>query len=83
MKHLTIRNVSGDLEKALRAEQRRHGASLNGTVLDLLRKALGLTRGRPYDNGLARLAGTWTDKDLARFEADTALFGQIDGELWS
>ena len=82
MKQLTVRNVSVDIEKALRAEQRRSGASLNQTVIDLLRKALGLVAGRPYQNGLARLAGTWSDEDLKQFEAQTEIFETIDGDLW-
>lgn len=82
MKQLTIRNVSADLDKALRSEQRRSGGSLNRTVLDLLRKALGLVAGRPYENGLARLAGTWSAGDLKKFEAETAVFEKIDEDLW-
>ena len=83
MKHLTVRNVTQDLEKALRDEQRRRGMSLNATVLDLLKRALGLGPGGEYDNGLASLAGTWTKEELRAFEANTALFEQIDEGLWS
>lgn len=83
MKHLTIRNVDGDLGKALRAEQRRAGISLNRTVLDLLRRVLGLVPGQPRDNGLTKMAGTWTQEDFADFEAHTALFEQVDKELWA
>ena len=83
MKHLTIRNVPRELEQALRAEQRRDGRSLNRTVLDLLSRTLGVTPGRTYQNGLAQLAGAWSADDLARFEADTAIFEKIDKELWS
>jgi hypothetical protein len=51
-------------------------------VLDLLGQALGLLGDGRYDNGLGRLAGTWDADELARFEAGTALFEQVDEELW-
>lgn len=83
VKQLTIRNVTADLERALREEQRRRGTSLNETVLDLLRRTLGLGLDARYDNGLARLSGTWTEDDLRAMESQTALFEQVDPELWS
>ena len=83
VRQLTIRNVSPDLDRALRLEQRRRGTSLNETVLDLLRRSLGLGSGRRYDNGLGKLAGTWTDEDLRSMEERMALFEQVDPELWS
>lgn len=82
VKQLTVRNVGDDLERALRKEQRARGNSLNQTVLDLLRRVLGLSPGAVYDNGLGKLAGTWSEKDAKRFKADTAVFEQIDKELW-
>ena len=68
--------------RALDRERRRAGRSLNATVIDLLRRALGLGAGRRYDNGLARLAGSWSDADLAEFEAAVAPFEEIDEDLW-
>lgn len=82
MKQLSVRNVGDDLERALRKEQKARGYSLNQTVLDLLRRALGLAPGAVYDNGLGKLAGTWSEKDVKRFKADTAGFERIDKELW-
>ena len=80
-KQLTVRGVSPELARALDEERRRRGTSLNQTVLDLLTQALGLRGGTP-DNGLAALAGTWSDEDLAEFEQATAPFEEIDPELW-
>jgi hypothetical protein len=71
--------VPPKVAKALEAERRRTGASLNRTVLDLLGRALG-TGGET--NGLEALAGTWSDAELARFEKATAGFERIDEELW-
>ena len=81
MKQITLRNVDPTLAKALDEEKRRRAQSLNATVLDLLRRALGLSAGQSYSNGLAELSGTWTDEDLRQFEADTEDFGQIDDGL--
>lgn len=78
MKRLTIRNVPEDLAAALVAEKERLRLPLEETVIELLRRSLGIAR----SNGLARLAGTWTAEDLAEFDAAVAPFGQIDEELW-
>jgi hypothetical protein len=59
------------------------GASLNQTVLDLLRRALGLDESATRSNGLRKLSGTWSDEDLQSFERATAVFEQVDPELWS
>ena len=67
-KTLTIRGVSPELATALQAEGSRRGLSLNGTVLALLRQALGISEGRPRSNGLRRLAGTWTEEDFREFQ---------------
>ena len=83
MKHLTVRGVSRDLAKALRAERQRRRASLNRTVLDLLRAGLGLDPERPKENGLRKLAGTWSVRELRAFESAVAAFAAPDRELWS
>ena len=78
-KHLTIRHVPPRLAKALSAAQRRAGASLNQTVLDLLGRSLGTGA---ETNGLEALAGTWSKEDVSRFEKATAVHERIDAELW-
>ncbi len=80
MKTLTIRNVPDDLSEALQRERSRRGRSLNQTVLDLLRQRLG--QGTTPSNGLARLAGGWTDSELQEFERATQLFEDVDEEVW-
>jgi hypothetical protein len=81
-KHLTVRGVPPELAKALDAERRRRGTSLNRTVIELLRAALGVARGSRRSNGLERLAGTWTRREHEDFEKATAVFEQVDEELW-
>lgn len=80
MKTLTIRNVPDDLHDALQRERSRRARSLNQTVIDLLRQRLGL--GTAPSNGLARLAGSWTDAELREFERATQPFEHVDEEVW-
>jgi plasmid stability protein len=82
MKHITVRNVEKDLARALDAERKRRGASLNQTVKDLLRRALAVGADAPYSNGLSRLAGGWSEEDLRAFEAAVAGFQEVDRDLW-
>jgi hypothetical protein len=42
---------------------------LNQTVIDLLRRALGVRPQGEEGNGLASLAGTWTKEEHEQFEA--------------
>lgn len=80
MRHLTVRNIPPDLAVALAVEKDRLRLSLNQTVIELLRQSLGVERKR--SNGLARLAGSWTAEEHARFEEAVAPAEQIDEELW-
>jgi plasmid stability protein len=82
MGYLTVRNIPVDLAKALRSETRRRGKSLNQTVIDLLRQAIGLDWDTQGPNGLEKLAGTWSQEELEHFEQATAVFERIDEEQW-
>lgn len=82
MKALTIRNVDKALAQALERERRQRGHSMNETVLQLLRRALGVQEGQPR-NGLAKLAATWSESDFETFQQNTEVFERIDTELWS
>ncbi|MHC1729998.1 MAG: hypothetical protein AB9866_29040 [Syntrophobacteraceae bacterium] len=82
MKQLTIRKVTPELAGALDTESRLRGRSLNQTVLDLLHQALGLAPNGGYDNGLGKLAGTWTEDEFFEFEKNITIFEQLDKELW-
>lgn len=80
IKTLTIRNVPPDLSHALQHERAKRGRSLNQTVLDLLSQGLGV--GVERSNGLARLAGSWSESEFAEFEELVAPFEGVDEELW-
>jgi hypothetical protein len=70
MKTLTIRNVPRRLAD-------------NSTVLDLLSRSLGVTAGEPRRNGLAELAGTWSEDDQRAFDAAIAPLEKADDEMWA
>jgi plasmid stability protein len=82
MRHLTIRNIPPEVAEALTKKRTRSRASLNQTVIDLLRRALGVRGQGEESNGLAKLSGTWTKEEHEQFEAAVALTEQIDEELW-
>ena len=83
MKTLTIRNVPKRLADALDRERRRKDASLNTTVLELLGRSLGADGHGPRRNGLAKLAGTWSEDEQRRFEDAVAPFEKIDNDMWA
>lgn len=82
MRHLTIRNLPNEVAEALEEERGRSRASLNQTLIDLLSRALGVGSQPAKKNGLASLAGTWTEEEHERFKAAVAVTEQIDEELW-
>ena len=79
--YLTVRNLPPDVSAELERERKRRGTSLNQTVVNALRRGLGLGQGR-RSNGLARFAGTWTEEEFAEFEKATSEFERIDEEQW-
>lgn len=83
MKYVTIRNLPSDVADALEQEKQRQHKSLNQTAIELLAQALGVSSLQPKQgNGLAALAGGWTDQQWESFEKSTAVTEQIDEELW-
>ena len=82
MESLTIQNVPPELAQALERESMRLQAPLDQTVIDLLRRALRIGSSEERRNGLASLAGTWTDDEHSRFEAAIAVTEQLDEDLW-
>ena len=81
MRTMTIRNVPSELSAALDAEKHRRGLSLNRTVLALMEESLGVCS-KTRSNGLARLAGNWSEEEFQRFENAIAPFKEVDGDLW-
>lgn len=67
MRHLTIRDIPEELVDALHCEKQRRGTSLNQVVIDILRHSLGVG-GTTRSNGLAKLAGGWTEDEGKAFD---------------
>ena len=82
MESLTIHNIPLELAQALQHESMRLHASLDDTVIELLRRALKIGSSEEKRNGLARLAGTWTAEEHVQFEAAIAVTEQLDEDLW-
>jgi hypothetical protein len=75
----TIRNVSKQVDTALRKHAKRRGKSLNQLALDALAKEAGLGEPTRYRD-LSWLAGSWVQDP----EFDKAIEDQrrIDPDLW-
>jgi len=82
MKYVTIRNLPPQVADALEQEKQRQHKSLNQTAIELLAQALGVARHPKQGNGLAALAGGWTDQQWEAFEKSVAVTEQVDEELW-
>jgi hypothetical protein len=79
--YLTVRNLPPDVATELERQRKRRGDSLNQTVVNALRRGLGLGH-EQKSNGLASLAGTWTEEEHAEFERAVEEFERVDEELW-
>ena len=91
-KQLTIRGVDASLVTHLRAEAQRRRSSLNSTVLQLLREAIGVDTVSP-SNGDAEarasctdldyLAGTWSPAEADALDQALKSMRRLAPELWS
>lgn len=82
MKYVTIRNLPPQVADALEREKQRKHKSLNQTTIELLAQALGVSRQSKQGNGLASLAGGWTEQQWESFEKSVAVTEQVDEGLW-
>lgn len=77
-RQLTIRGVSEETASRLKRLSREREQSMNATVLEILRRALGTEERRRH---LERYV-TWTPADRAEFEETLQAQRTIDDELW-
>ena len=85
MKAITLRQIPGELAEILEREAAATGASLNKTVLRLLKKATGISdNGRPPGrfHDLDHLAGSWTRKQAREFDGYLQEHRPIDEDVW-
>jgi plasmid stability protein len=77
-KQMTIRGVPDDVARKLERLSRERGRSVNTTVVEILRHAVGSDARRER---LARHA-TWTAEELEQVEEAVAAQRVIDESLW-
>jgi hypothetical protein len=76
----TIRDVSADVDSALRKHAVREGSSLNAVALEALKAGAGVGDQCVRHHDLDPLAGTWVQDDA--FDKALEVFEQIDKDLW-
>lgn len=82
MSQITLRNMSKELEKRIRALARKRNESLNTTINRLLSEALGIRVGQAKKRDLSALAATWSQEEYERFEESVHVFETIDRDVW-
>ena len=83
MKSITIHGLDDATDEKIRSKAGAEGQSLNRTIKQLLKEALGMGE-QPQDRrrDFQDLFGTWSPADLEAFGRATDGFGQIDPEDW-
>lgn len=76
----TVRNVPASIDAALRERAQARKSSLNETLLEILRVALGVDEGAIRRRDLSEMVGDWEEDP----EMEAAFEDQrrIDPELW-
>ena len=86
MKQITIRGISGKVERIVRKQAREKGLSLNKTLVSLLEKSVGVTpgdvKGVGLHHDLDELSGVWAHEDAAAFDRSLQSQRSVDEELW-
>lgn len=83
MANISVRGVDEQALRRLKQAASRRGVSLNRLIADLLNGTAGGKSAVPAEHpDLDTLAGTWTAADAREFERATAIFGQVDEDLW-
>lgn len=82
MKSITIHNLDPETAKALDVFAQKNGSSLNKTIKELLRKALGLEGKKGPQNQFSAFCGLWSTEELQEFEAAIKPFEEPDPEFW-
>lgn len=78
-KVITLRNVSPQMARRLKALADSTGTSVNATILALLEQSLGLSQRRQH---LEERYATWNEADFLEFAENLAGQRTIDHDLW-
>ena len=84
MKSITIHGLDEGLDKSIRDKARERGLSINKTIKELLRKALGINNSQTCDrrDEFLDLYGVWSAEDSAELKKNLATCEQIDPGDW-
>ncbi len=82
MRQITLRHVPENIDILIRAMSKKQKLSINKTVIALLEKALELGNNSNKKRDLSKLAGTWDRSRTEEFMKNTAIFEEIDREIW-
>jgi len=86
MKQITIRGIPKEVEKIIKREAEKRGASLNKAFISILEEATGAkARGKKKKtlyHDLDHLSGVWTKEEGATFKKDLKAQRKIDEEIW-
>jgi hypothetical protein len=75
----TIRNISRDLDKAIKARAKRLGKSVNQVALEALARVVD----RPVQKrSLRDMPGAWSKTEAERFDRFLREHRTVDEELW-
>lgn len=75
----TIRNISPELDRALKARAEEAGKSVNQVALESLAQSLGRSVRR---RSLRKMPGAWSRREAAQLDRFLARHRRIDEELW-
>lgn len=86
MKQITLRGISGDIERMIKREAERKGLSINKAFISLLEKATGTKKRRQkrkfLHHDLDHLCGIWTKREIKEFTKNIGFQRTIDEDLW-
>lgn len=84
MKAITLRNVPGPIDHAIRKKAKKQGLSINKALIQLLEEHLGektTQAGTHRFHDLDALAGSWSEEDALAFDHTLAQQRTIDVTL--
>ena len=82
MSQITLRKLPENVERQIRRIARETNTSINKTIINLLKKSLGLKDADNKMRDLSDLAGAWSEEEVREFEENTQVFEKIDEEIW-
>ncbi len=82
MNQITLRQIPENVDTLIRQLSKAQKKSINKTIIELLEKALGVSRNSTKKRDLSQLAGTWEESQFEEFEKNIAQFDTIDNEIW-